>query len=97
MILGFRRDVYETCALLGYYAASCGICFVSGPIRYPETSVNNYHTTPLNIPEERRYQNLTSLIQESVRVKRVCISDYDIFSKSITYITTKYKILSFGY
>jgi hypothetical protein len=25
-----------------------------GPIRCPETSVNNYHTTPRNIPEERR-------------------------------------------
>jgi hypothetical protein len=26
-----------------------------GPIRRPETSVNNYHMTPRNIPEERRY------------------------------------------
>jgi hypothetical protein len=25
-----------------------------GPVRCPETSVNNYHTTPRNIPEERR-------------------------------------------
>jgi hypothetical protein len=25
-----------------------------GPIRCPETSVNNYHTTPRNVPEERR-------------------------------------------
>jgi hypothetical protein len=25
-----------------------------GPIRCPETSVNNYHTTPRNIPEERK-------------------------------------------
>jgi hypothetical protein len=25
-----------------------------GPIRCPETSVKNYHTTPRNIPEERR-------------------------------------------
>jgi hypothetical protein len=25
-----------------------------GSIRCPETSVNNYHTTPCNIPEERR-------------------------------------------
>jgi hypothetical protein len=25
-----------------------------GPIRCPETSVNNYHTTPCNVPEERR-------------------------------------------
>jgi hypothetical protein len=26
-----------------------------GPMRCPETSVNNYDTTPCNIPEERRY------------------------------------------
>jgi hypothetical protein len=26
LISGFRRDVDEICALLGYYAASCGIC-----------------------------------------------------------------------
>jgi hypothetical protein len=36
------------CALLGYYAALCGNCYG------PETSVNNYHTTPRNIPEEHR-------------------------------------------
>jgi hypothetical protein len=28
-----------------------------GPIRCPETSVNNYRTTPRNIPEERRSRN----------------------------------------
>ena len=28
-----------------------------GPIRYPETSVNNHHTTPCNNPEERRSQS----------------------------------------
>jgi hypothetical protein len=36
MISGFRRDVDEICALLGYYAASCGNTDVSvqrvGPI-----------------------------------------------------------------
>ena len=26
-----------------------------GPIRCPETSVNNYHTTPCNTPEDRRF------------------------------------------
>jgi hypothetical protein len=29
-----------------------------GPIRYPETSVNNYHMMLCNIPEERRSQGL---------------------------------------
>jgi hypothetical protein len=32
-----------------------------GPIRCPETSVNNYHTTPRNVPEERS-SNETSLL-----------------------------------
>jgi hypothetical protein len=27
-----------------------------GPIRCPETSVNNYHTMPCNYPEDRRFQ-----------------------------------------
>jgi hypothetical protein len=26
-----------------------------GPIRCPETSVNNYHTTPCNNPEDHRF------------------------------------------
>jgi hypothetical protein len=38
-----------------------------GPIRCPETSVNNYHTTPLNIPEERRSQQHIST-DESLRL-----------------------------
>jgi hypothetical protein len=58
-ISGFRREIDEICALLGYYAASCGNFWTSsrlnmGPIRYPETLVNNYHTTLCNIPQERR-------------------------------------------
>jgi hypothetical protein len=70
----------EICALLGYYAASCGNCLPTfrdvsvpssrvkgpsrkaldswpvkmGPTRSSETSVNSYHTTPRNIPEECR-------------------------------------------
>jgi hypothetical protein len=35
VIPDFHHDVDELCALLGYYAAS----------------VNNYHTTPRNIPK----------------------------------------------
>jgi hypothetical protein len=54
LISGFRRDVDAICALLGYYAARTSLSLKMGPIRSPETSVNNYHTTPRNIPEERR-------------------------------------------
>jgi hypothetical protein len=63
LISGFRRDFDEICPLLGCYAASCGNCLptfrdnVSVPssrVGSPETSVNNYYTTPRNIPEERR-------------------------------------------
>ena len=32
------------------------------PIRCPETSVNSYHTTPRNIPEERRFYELSFII-----------------------------------
>jgi hypothetical protein len=32
-----------------------------GPTRCPETSVKNYHTTPPNIAEERRSQNMNRL------------------------------------
>jgi hypothetical protein len=35
-----------------------------GPIRYPETSVNNYHTIPRNIPEERRSQKLIQFVHK---------------------------------
>jgi hypothetical protein len=70
LISDFRCDVYEMCTLLGYYAASCGNCLPTfrdnvsvpfsflacedGTISCPEKSVNNYHTMPRNIPEERR-------------------------------------------
>jgi hypothetical protein len=29
-----------------------------GPIRCPETSVNNYHTTPCNTREDRRFREI---------------------------------------
>ena len=67
MISGFRREVDENCALLGYYAASSGNSLPTfrdnlsipssrvelGPVSCPETSVRNYHSLLLNIPEER--------------------------------------------
>jgi hypothetical protein len=71
LISDFRRDVDEIYALLGYYTASCGNCLpmfrdnVSVRVRVvrcPETSVNNYHTTPRNIAEERRSQISVYLI-----------------------------------
>jgi hypothetical protein len=46
LISGFRSDVDEICGLLGYYTASCDNCLPT--IHFPETSVNNYHTTPCN-------------------------------------------------
>jgi hypothetical protein len=57
LISSFRRDVDEIYALLGYYAASCDNCLPTlrdnVSIRRPEKSVNDYHTTPRNIPEQR--------------------------------------------
>ena len=41
----------KICALLGHYTASCGNCLWTFR---DNVSVNNCHTTPYNIPEERR-------------------------------------------
>ena len=70
LISGFRRDVDEICALLGYYATSSGNYLptfrdnisvpsssVMGPISCPETSVKDYYATLCNIPEESRSHN----------------------------------------
>ena len=51
---GFRRDVDEICAILGYYAAYGGNTNVSGPIGCPKTAVKYYHHTLRNIPKEFR-------------------------------------------
>jgi hypothetical protein len=51
LVVGFRRDVHENCALLGCYAACSGNFL---PICCPETSVRSYHCTLLNSSEERR-------------------------------------------
>ena len=63
LISGFRRDVDEICGLLGSYTASCGNYLPMfrdkmGPIRCPETSVNNYQTAPCNYPEDHRFDLL---------------------------------------
>jgi hypothetical protein len=57
LISGFRRYVDEICALLGYYAASCGNCLPTfrDNVSVSSSRVNNYYTTLRNIPEERRY------------------------------------------
>ena len=50
LISGFRRDVDVMCGLLGNYTAS----------------LNNYHTTPCNYPEDHRLQNQFSITQKCV-------------------------------
>jgi hypothetical protein len=65
----FRRNADKICALLGYNAASNGKPLptfrdnvsvpssrVMGPIRCPETSVKDYHSTLRYTPEGRRSQ-----------------------------------------
>ena len=37
-----------------------------GPKCFPETSVNNYHTTPRNIPEDRRSHKLQVSVNKVV-------------------------------
>ena len=87
MISGFRRDVDEICDLLGYYTALCGNYLFSyseswpvrmGPIRCPETSVNNYHTTPCNNPEDHTFQKQNCQLNlwrsRTDRRSRVCLA-----------------------
>jgi hypothetical protein len=93
LISGFRSDVDEICAHVGYYVASCGNCFGTnhrsqlqgGPIRCPETPVNNYHTTLRNVPEECRSHGILCFQQLSN-----CISIWSIMTLLCTdgWITT---------
>jgi hypothetical protein len=48
LISGFRRDVDVICGLLLSFVESRPVKM--GPTRCPETSVNNYLTTPCNHP-----------------------------------------------
>ena len=46
-----------------------------GPIRCPETSVNNYHTTPHNTPEDRRFMKEVCQIKKPKIAAIVPLSD----------------------
>jgi hypothetical protein len=50
-----------------------------GPIRWPETSVKDYHSTLLNIPEEGWFQG--HLVHETVRISESMVSDGKIISE----------------
>ena len=60
VISGFRRDIDEICALLGYYAAT--FQDKMGPTRCPDASVKDYQSTLRNIPEQRSSQNCKTFI-----------------------------------
>jgi hypothetical protein len=47
-----------------------------GPIRCLETSVNNYHTTPRNTPEDRRFVYCSVLMLSAFEV---VFSFHDVF------------------
>jgi hypothetical protein len=49
VIEGFRREVNENCALMGYYTASSGNLL---PTFRDNLSIRNYHCTLRNNPEE---------------------------------------------
>jgi hypothetical protein len=65
---GLLRVVDDICALLGYYAALSGRSLPTFrdnlwvPIGCPETSVQNYHSTLRNIPEECRFRFNTKFV-----------------------------------
>jgi hypothetical protein len=50
VISSFRREVYEICALLGYYAAYSGN---SLPTFQDNLSIRNFHYKLRNIPEKK--------------------------------------------
>jgi len=57
MFAFFRfSDQNHACASIGPIFNDQACSSKIGPIRYPETSVTNYHSTLCNITEERRSQ-----------------------------------------
>jgi hypothetical protein len=77
LISSFCRDVHEICALLGYYVASSGNCL---PTFRDNVSVNNYHTKPRNIPEERR-SKLRITRGKNITTAKVFFYLNDMFNK----------------
>jgi hypothetical protein len=67
---GFRRQVVENCALLGYYAASGCWTLRIGPIGCPETSVRNCHCWLRNNPEQRG-SHLPAVLLDSAAIFKV--------------------------
>jgi hypothetical protein len=46
------------------------------PIRCPETSVNNYHTTPCNNPEDQRFNQHRGGSLKSRLLREICKKNY---------------------
>jgi hypothetical protein len=58
------------------------------PIRYPETLVNNYHTTQRNVPEEQRsYQHRGDSLKLSLQQELIKDNYCDILLVIITFLT----------
>jgi hypothetical protein len=121
VISGFRRDVDEICALVGYYAAPSG-CSVPtfrdnlsvpssrvknskknvsswtswhlkiGPIGYPETSVQNYHSVLRNIPEERRSHIQHNFLPVSSRDIVYMTGLMDRYMRKVFEVLTKVRV-----
>jgi hypothetical protein len=78
-VSGFRRDVDKICVFLGYYEESSGnplptyrdnVSVLSSRVKkiyWPETSVNNYHTTPRNTPEKCRSHDICVLYKYNMK------------------------------
>jgi hypothetical protein len=74
-----------------------------GPIRCPETSVNNYHTKPRNSPEDGRFhQHRGGSLKSKYRFlfhinlfacKRAIINVSKTFARRITYVRSVQKNL----
>jgi hypothetical protein len=60
----------------------------TGPIRCPETSVNNYHTTPHNTPEDCRFHRFLEItICDFVQAVTVmCITEMCFYEFFVSYV-----------
>ena len=54
------------------------------PVHFPETSVNNYDTTPCNIPDERSSQSVIYTLELSIKgwLLALCLPHYSSLSRS---------------
>ena len=64
-----------------------------GPIRCPETSVKNYHTTPRNTPEDRRFEHIYWLKFQHVLAGSHCQVAYEYIWKVLKDLLSNWALI----